>query len=389
MLPDVKIQIENGRLGGIAALADGVCGFICTGSTVSEKIEAGVPQLVFSLADAEDIGITKEDNEFAHRQVKEFYSTAGDGAELYVMLVPNTKTQTDMMDITDAAGAIKLLEYASGRIRLLFSAFDPDGGYDPQTTNGLDADVFTAIVKAQALAESFASAQAPVRIILEGRAYSGVAANLTDLHEMTNNRVAVVVGSTQDDGTASVGLFAGRCASVPVQRKASRVKDGALPITAGYVGDKDVDKYSGLGLMHDKGYIVLRTFTGLSGYFFSDDVMATSLTDDFAFLARGRVIDKAAIIAYRTYVEELHDEIPVDENGRLSIGVIKYLEAKISNQINQIMTANREISSLEVFIDPEQNVLSTNQTEVVLDVTPVGYNSAITVKLGFNNPSIN
>ncbi|MCO5229608.1 MAG: DUF2586 family protein [Chitinophagales bacterium] len=389
MLPDVKISLQNGQLGGVLSLADGVCALIVTGESVSTKIQIGEPQLVFSLKDAEQIGLTENDNPFAHHQIKEFYSTAGAGAELYVMIVPNTETQTSMMDINNDNGAKKLLDFAGGRVRLLFSAFNPDELYDLVLTNGIDADVYSAIIKAQELAELYAENQAPIRVILEGRKFNGNAANLTDLKTMTNNRVCVVVGSSSNNGVASVGLFVGRCASNPVQRKASRVKDGNLPIIAGYVGNQLVDSYNGLALMHDKGFVVLRTFSGMSGYFFSDDPTATSSTDDYAFLARGRVIDKAQIIAYLTFIEELHDEIPVNESGRLEAGVVKYLEAKVENQIKQIMLSNREISNVECYINPEQNILSTNKTEVVLRVTPVGYNSAIEVLLGFYNPSNN
>lgn len=389
MLPDVKVSIQNGQLGGVLALNDGVCALIITGEAVISKIQIGEPRLIFSLKDAESIGITADDNPFAHAQIKEFYSTASTGVELYVMLVPNTMTQTNMMDITNSSGATKLLDFAGGRVRLLFSGFSPAEEYELDQTNGIDADVYSAIVKAQELADQYAENQAPIRVVLEGRAFNGNAANLTDLKTMKNNRVAVVIGSSTDDSVASVGLFVGRCASNPVQRKASRVKDGSLPIIEGYVGDQLVDSFSGLALIHDKGFIVLRTFPGLSGYFFSDDPTATSSTDDYAFLARGRVIDKAQIIAYLTFVEELHDEIPIDASGRLEVGVVKYLEAKVENQIKQIMLANREISNIECYIDPEQNILSTNKLMVTLRITPVGYSSAIEVLLGFTNPSNN
>ena len=47
------------------------------------------------------------------------------------------------------------------------------------------------------------------------------------------------------------------------------------------------------------------------------------------------------------------------------------------------MTANKEISNVNCFIDPAQNILSTNQLNVVLKITPVGYASDIEISLGF------
>ncbi len=387
-LPNVKILIQNGALGGLPAFAEGVAGFICTGVAVTDKIQIGDPRLVFNLEEAKAIGITESGNPTAYRLLKEFYDEAGNGAECYIMLVADTMNQANMVDNTNANGAKKLLDFANGRIRLLGTSFLPPGGYTLVTTNGLDADVFTAITNAQVLGNAYAAAQTPVRILLEGRAFTGNASTLTDLRTLTNDRVGVVVGSTVSGASASVGLAVGRAARIPVQRKISRVKDGQLPINAAYVGTSKVDNFSGLGLMHDKGYIVIRKFPTLGGYFFSSDPMAAITSNDFCQLARGRVIDKAQVIAYGTYVEEIEDEVLIKEDGTLDDGVVKYLEAKIENRINQLMTANREISSVRAYINPAQNVLSTNKTKVVLKIVPVGYNTEIEVELGFDNPAL-
>lgn len=386
--PNVSILLQNGQLGGLIQFAEGVAGLIGTGAAVANKIGIGDPRVVFSLKDAEDIGITVADNPKAHRQVKEFYDEAGQGAELYIMIVPDTMEQTEMLDVTNANGAVKLLNFTQGRIRLLGSYFAPPSGYTLTTTNGLDADVFTAITKAQALGNSYAAAHTPIRTIIEGRAYTGNAANLTSLRTLTANRVGVMVAGSLNDGSASVGLILGRFAKVPVQRKPSRVKDGAVNVLTAFVGSAKVEAHSGLELMHDKGYMVLRTFAGKTGYFFSGDPTAAPTTDDYSQLARGRVIDKAAVLAYLTYLEELDDEIVISADGKLDAAVCAYLEAKIENQINETMTAAAEISSVKASINPNQNILSNNKLQVALNVTPVGYSSNIEVLLGFDNPNV-
>ncbi len=114
--------------------------------------------------------------------------------------------------------------------------------------------------------------------------------------------------------------------------------------------------------------------------------MAT--TDDYSFLARGRVIDKAHILAYTTFVQEVDDEVPVNADGTLDAGFCKWLSQQIINQINNTMTANKEISAVNCFIDPAQNILSTNELNVVLKLTPVGYATDIEINLGFANPGL-
>ncbi len=71
-------------------------------------------------------------------------------------------------------------------------------------------------------------------------------------------------------------------ASLPVQRKISRVKNGALPISGAYFSNtNDTETHENAwNSIHDKGYIFFRTFVGKSGYFFNDDPTATALTDE-------------------------------------------------------------------------------------------------------------
>jgi hypothetical protein len=105
-------------------------------------------------------------------------------------------------------------------------------------------------------------------------------------------------------------------------------------------------------------------------------------------LARGRVIDKAHILAYTTFVQVVDDEVPVNADGTLDAGFCKWLSQQIVNQVNNTMTANKEISNISCYIDPAQNILSTNLLNVVLSITPVGYATDIVVSLGFSNPAL-
>jgi hypothetical protein len=390
-LPDVRIVLANGQLGGLVAFAEGVALMVGHGVSVVDGIQVGEPKVVFNLQEAEDLGIDVANNPTAHRHVKEFYNEAGLGRELYIMLVPNTMLQSQMVDFNEANGpGVKTgLTFAQGRVRM-YGTFCDDPSIVPNSgiSSGIDDDVINAVPLAQILGNNFASIQAPVRGVLEGRDFQNDAATLVDAKTLGSNRVAILIGSSKDDRTASIGMFLGRNARVPVHRKASRVKDGRLPITEAFVGTASAGTFGGLGLMHDKGYIVMRKFPTSAGYFFSGDPMCVASTDDYNLFARGRVIDKAHIIAYATFVEELDDEILIDADGKIESGVVATLEAKINNQINQLMTANREISGASATIDPNQNVLSTNKTVVVLKLRPVGYNSDIEVQLGFDNPNV-
>ena len=383
-LPNVRILLANGQLGGIIPFADGVTGMVGTGVSVTSLIQIGTPELFFSLADAEARGVTLADNPIAYKQVKDFYAEAPVGTEMYLMLVPDTLTQTEIMDVTEATGAVKLLDYAQGRVRMLGSFFTISP-YSPTTTAAIDADVLTAIPKAHALGAAYALVQAPLRCVVEGKSYTGVPASLTDLKTMAYNRVSVVVANDVTGTASSVGAFLGRMAKNPVQRKPSRVRSGPVPFTTAFVGAQDAATHSGLGLMHDKGYIVLRTFPGKTGFFWSSDPTCCPATDDYSSFARGRVIDKAHIIAYLTVLDELDEEIAVNDDGTMEIGFVKTLEQKVERQIGGAMAG--QISAVTMYINPAQDILGTNLLSATLKVRPVGYASDIEIELGFENPN--
>jgi hypothetical protein len=93
------------------------------------------------------------------------------------------------------------------------------------------------------------------------------------------------------------------------------------------------------------------------------------------------------LLAYSTYVNEILDDLAVTETGAIAPGVVKYYQSLIQARIDAEMTANSEISSVEVSIDPKQNVLSTNEVVVEVGITPKFYSKKIIVKLGFRNPA--
>ena len=57
--------------------------------------------------------------------------------------------------------------------------------------------------------------------------------------------------------------------------------------------------------------------------------MATVGTDDYATIVNCRTIDKAFVIAYRVYLEELNEEVYVDEAGKLQAGYIKHMQSAV------------------------------------------------------------
>lgn len=385
----VNITLANGGLGGTFQTQDGLAGMVLTGGIDGGGYVLGTPILVTGLASVTAAGITTDGNAWALRHITDFYKMAGDGAQLYLMLVPNTMTVAEMADKTNANGAKKLLDYAQGKIRLLAVMSNDATVGLPTIANSINQDCTTAMVNLQSMAVDFFTAKKPFRGFVGGTSYDGTAAGLEDLTTRTLNKVGMVIGDTVSGGeSACVGLVLGATAVLPVQRKISRVRNGALPITTAYLGITAVGQpTSNESVVAGKGYITFIQYANQAGFYFSGDPTAVAGTDDYATISRGRIIDKAAVLAYAIFLQEVDEEVPVNADGTLDAGYVKTLSQAMENQINNTMTSNREISSVSCYIDPAQNILSTNELNIVLRIVPVGYATAIEVSLGFINPN--
>jgi hypothetical protein len=397
MLPGIKINFENGALGSVAPSADGVTGLVATGTTVAtaDGLQLATPYVLRTLDDLSAMGVTAADNDanaFLYRHVKEFYDEAGEGAELWLMCFPNTLTPSALVNQTQEYSK-KLILAAQGKLRAIGVAFNPASSYEPSITNGLDSDVPTAMLNAQALAEwATASLYAPLFILLEAREFTGDVTALTDLGTYQYNRAGLLLGDTVANSRgAAIGLLLGRIARIPVQRHIGRTRDAALHTLLAFVKDKQAE-LADVTTINDKGYITFRTFTGQSGYFFSDDNLATKVSDDYRSIARRRTIDKAYRIAYQTLMEFLNDEIPITNAGELVPAMAKSWESEVETAIVNQMTVEGNLGvdptapsdkGVQCYIDYAQKVASTNRVEISLKVKPYGYAKYIDVKLGF------
>lgn len=380
-LPNVSIEVNRSGLGQVSVSDDNIMGMILHGVAVPSKLTLDEPFVIYGVDDAEAHGIDATNNAAAHKQVQGFYAEAGNGAKLYVIVTGAAKMSADF-----ARSANKLVEYAGGAISVIGVTQGTAQG--TEVSGGLNSDVATAMTAAQTFAESCQAAIKPLNIVLDGAGYSGNAEDLTDLTTKGNNRVSVLLGAADASTHACIGLLMGRLATIPVQRKISRVKDGAVVgVETAYLtdGEEIEGREATLDTIHDKGYIVLRQFTGLSGWYFSSDVTATADTDDLNTISHNRIVDKVIRIAYKTYVNEIDDDVDIDTtNGTIDATIISYLKGQIETQVNGNMAD--EVSQFYCDIRPDQNILSGLPLEIDLFIVPKGYLNNIKVKIGFTNP---
>jgi hypothetical protein len=378
-LPNVYIELVRNGLGLVAETNDNTCGLILPGVAVANKLTLNTPYSIYSLDGAKDLGLDGAGNEVAYRHITEFYAVAGAGKKLWIIVVPvATKLSQSVDGAVTGCPAKLLLNAAQGEIVALGVTASADGG---TTIDGLDSEVYTAMLKGQLLADEYQARIMPFVCVIEGRKLTSPSA-LRNLGTETKYRQAIVLASTKNDGSASVGLVLGEIAALPVQRKISRVKNGSLPIEQAYLSDGvAIRDREDLNTAHDKRFIVMRTFPNKSGFFFGGDPTATSQTDDLNIIARIRTIDKAMKIAYNTYVEEIDDDVELNDDGTLHEAVAAYLKDKIETQVNGAMAG--EISKFTATVDTGINIASGAEQVIYLDIVPRGYLTNIRVVLGF------
>lgn len=359
-LPGVNISFQTGQLGRVDDPGAGEPGMIVL---MSQSPAGHAFGDVKAYSSFDDLPSELQ----AVEGVKLFFAEAP-GYRCWIMPVADTNNIADILDYQNATPYARMLCEASDDIRFIGIV---NGAIDA-------ADVPTSGTNAAALRNFFTTQYRFVRVFIPV-IYSE---SLPDLGEANYQGVGFIVSPLGDE----VGLFLGRRAKIRVQRNAGRVKDGPLAVSAAelVVGtplEEDMDKVEEV---YDKRYISLRTYVGKSGYYFTGDPLAVSASDDYAFDTDRAVADKAAIIAYQTYVNELNDDIETDEDGTITATAAKELQSLIEDAIDAAMTANGEISYVSAFVDETQNIVSTNKITVALGIGKKGYLGEINVELGFD-----
>jgi hypothetical protein len=401
--PNVTITIEKGRLGRQTAAADGISLLyvgLDTNSPLYSPLLAGV--VFYSLRNAEDYGITSDTDVsngcLVWEHIKDFYVKAPEGTALHILAFDRTQNYQTLFGAGNTNALSAYLSTNAGEIKLIGVA--PNTRTQDATTHHTITDITNSLALVNAFAVDEFDRKRPLHIILEGRNFnpSGSVVNLRGITEASYVSV-IVARDTQrvvelvDEGIesaadmAAIGFLLGKFAAIPVQRSIARVKDGDLGwVSASFSGGNAVSTYTDgeLDALNDKGYIFATKIMGKNGFFFNDDPTCVALTDDYAFASHTRTMGKVVRIVNLVFTEELSDEIDIDATtGFMTVTTAKDLQNKCENALNQQMTNRGEVSAVSCFIDPNQNVLQTDEIEVSVEVVKKGTKRKFTIKVGF------
>lgn len=406
---DVIIGKVTNGLERPAPNEDSTCGLVI-GGIAATGLALNTPKLLYSLEDAENIGITAAydtaNKVLVHHHISEFYRLAA-GQPLYLLLVAQATTLAQMCDKASANGLEQLRIFAQGKLRVAGTVLSPVTGYTPTITTGIADDVLAAIPKAQQLSDNAWDLHAPLDVVIEGRAFAGASLGTTiDLKTFDMESVSVVVAQDLDisgsdvlhNTYAAVGTYLGEIAAKPT------VADSPAEVGVNLEGDIQSladSRFKNYGMANkalstfsdspaggdqqgyrDKHFVTLKTYPETKGVYFRQSFTCAAATNDILTIELSRTYNKAHRELHKKYVPFINKKFRLTPDGKLPAEVVADFE-NIGNKVFITMAENLEISIGKTYINPAQVIATTRRLVVKWKIVPMGYADTIEGELSY------
>lgn len=385
-LSGITVNVGTGGLGRRAINNDGISGLILYNDTPPTGFATDNIIKVFSLEEAEGLGII-EGGTFAADwyHISEFFRANQNGT-LWIGYFAEPVGAYDFLEIAT------MQNFVGGEVRLY-------GIYAP-----LETYASTQVTAVQAAIDTIPSTQ-PVSAFLASD-MSGIVSitgwgSIADLRTDTARDVTAVTG--QDGNAAGKALFdAGGVSITVLGRILGDHSFAAVNQSVGEVGEFNISNgieletpamangdlvadlsLTALGSVKDKGYAVIRKrLPDVAGTYHERTPTAVAFTSDFAFIENVRVVDKATRLLNAAYIPYLNTRLLVNSDGTLTDDVVGFFQDLGQSTLDGDMEAGGEISDSSVEIDPTQDVLATSTLVVTVKILPTGIAEFITFNIG-------
>jgi len=311
-----------------------------------------------------------------HYHITEFFRMNPEGV-LYA-LVKNGSTAATAADIAT------LQTYAGGNIRQV----------------GVFNSTMLAIADVQEQCTALEEAHRPLSVVLT---YSGKnverAALKTDTAALAADglcNVSLLIGCDMDTGlVAALGDFAfhgcigaciGAVSKAHVHESIAWVGNFKLGLKAPALFNgnliRNIDT-SDLEVLNGNRCIFPVIHAGDADNYFNDSHTLDVDSSDYAYIENVRTIDKACRGIRGKLLPSLNSPLKVDPGtGKLDTPTVAFLETTAGEALEEMEKAG-ELSGYKAEIDPDQNVISTGDVEIIIKKVPVGVMRKVRVKIGF------
>lgn len=393
MSNDIVFNRGRGGLGRALSGKDHVSGLVAEmgiANVPAALVAAGLYAVLYSVQDAEDLGIILTDNTDnleldALAYTIERIFDVNEKAIVHLAIADTA----DEDGKTVATELITVQNKADGEIRqALLMAVGKDFAVGD-------------LAPIQAACDTLEGEHKPLSVIYAPN-FDGVEIGAVDLRDQDNKNVSVIaamdgngVGNTlygvyRKTITAG-GALLGAISSAKVHENIAWVanfnmnKNDINEFDVIKLADgrafKDVAK-SEIDALGAKGYIMLIKHIGKSGSYFNDAYTAISESSDYAYIENNRTIDKAIRGCREFLLPSLNAPLYVNDDGTLTEDTIASFKNDAERAL-EAMETDGEVSAFSVVIDPAQNVLSTSKLTIAIKVVPVGVARNIVVNIGF------
>lgn len=410
MRPNITVNKLNGTLGRRGSNTDAVFGLVIS-APAAVGAGAAVNGVVYPLKsqrDAVALGLTAQYDDtnkvLVYHHIDRFFKRNPNGF-LYLMTAPQTQSLADMADLSKDY-AKKLLRSMGGKVKYLGIARNPLAAYEPVLETGLDADVLSAVTKAQALyAEEFSQFRY-ASVLIEGRSFNGTAAAAMDLRTLASPQVSITIAADpaisgakpEYQDYAAIGDVLGLISLAAVSQDPGEMDPKFnlsdpgrdMFVTAGLSSGLAIDNYDdqSLNLLNEKGYIFPTAVAGYDGFYLSDSHTCSALeNNDYAYIENNRTIEKMITLARTSLLPKVKSRLRVDpDTGKLDEEDIKALETTGKKALEPMEDAGDLSGGRDCYVDPDQDLLSGAPLVVEVSAIPLSIARSIVLNIGFSNP---
>ena len=385
-MQSLKFDRTNGNVPKKLAGEDHISGLMLytdtlpSGFSESERIKA-----ISQIETAEKLGITADAEAWStrllHYHLSEIFRI-NPGVSLYVGIFAKPKATNTYAEVK------KMQNFAGGKLRQI-------GIWEGDVE--LAADNLTAL---QGVASTLEGQDIPLGILYAPKitTVTSLPTNLAGDKE----RVWVVIGQAgsstgatlyDDDANqtakasvSGLGVVLGLVSLASVHEAVSWIEKFPTGVDVPAFGDgtllTDLDR-TVVESLDAARYLFFVTYAGLAGSYMNDSHTMDDATSDYAYIENVRTMDKA-VRGIRTYLlPKLGGNVYIDKStGQLQTHSVEYLQTTAQKALEDMEKAG-ELSGYVVEIDPDQDVLSSSEIEIVIRQVGVGVVRRMTVKIGF------
>ena len=185
-------------------------------------------------------------------------------------------------------------------------------------------------------------------------------------------------GSTQVVSTA--GIVAGLYASARVQQSIGEVKRFVIsPAKLQKLLPEGIEEYT--VDLDDSGYLTLRQYDGLPGFYINNARMMVTPESDFRYAELVRVTNKCVREVRKALLPQLQTPVNLSKLDAELAAIAEFAKTPLDD-----MAQEGEISSGRIIIPEGQDILTTETLNLSIRFVPVGYVREINVDLAMENP---